>query len=52
MLRIECDNPELTKALARLATDVEKSGARFSESLVLRAMGGDLSSTSTVPGSR
>lgn len=51
MLRFECDNPELTKALARLGTDVSKAGAYFSEKLVLRAMDGDLSFTSTVPGS-
>lgn len=50
MLRFECDHPELTKALARLGTDVSKSGAYFSDKLVLRAMDGDLSFTSTVPG--
>lgn len=49
MLRFECDNPELTKALARLGTDVSKCGATFSENLVLRAMDGDLSFTSSVP---
>ncbi|MHA1544134.1 MAG: hypothetical protein ACTSU8_03265 [Alphaproteobacteria bacterium] len=51
MLRFECDNPELTKALARLGTDVSKAGAYFSENLVLKAMDGDFSFTSTVPGS-
>ena len=50
MLRFECDHPELTKALARLGTDVSKSGAYFSDKLVLRAMDGDLSFTSSVPG--
>ncbi|MEE8294715.1 MAG: hypothetical protein V3R64_03300 [Sphingomonadales bacterium] len=52
MLRIECDNPELTKALARLGTDVGRCGGLFSDDLVLRAMDGDLSFTSSISGSK
>lgn len=47
MLRFECDHPELTKALARLGTDVSKSGAYFSDKLVLRTLDGDLSFTTS-----
>lgn len=49
MLRIECDNPELTKELARLASDVTKAGAWFHESLVLKALKGNFYFCSSLP---
>ncbi len=49
MLKIDCDNPNLSKTLAQLCAEVEKCGGYFDDSLILKVENGDLSFSSNLP---